>query len=189
MPSLPQTKKAAPKKADQRFDIPLRFETVEADSILAALQVFPPDNPWKEDVSQRRTPAYSRAIVASIGSDKPLDFNLDMNFVFVPPDQPQVPVRGVLYPEKSNPGLFPVPDIIPFQNRLLQCDEDKKTLPLPGLTLDDLQRHGTGGRHGLQGLVVHLKFLATAKNDSRKKELNYESDPSSSVWQSGRPKV
>ena len=27
------------------------FDTPEADAILAALQVFPPDNPWNQDIS------------------------------------------------------------------------------------------------------------------------------------------
>src|SRR5947207_7424659 len=31
---------------------PVLFNTAEADKILAALQVFPPDNPWNEDVSK-----------------------------------------------------------------------------------------------------------------------------------------
>ena len=31
---------------------PVMFDTPEADKILAALQVFPPDNPWNEDVSR-----------------------------------------------------------------------------------------------------------------------------------------
>jgi len=29
---------------------PVLFDTPEADAILAALQVFPPDNPWNADV-------------------------------------------------------------------------------------------------------------------------------------------
>ena len=31
---------------------PILFNTPEADKVLAALQVFPPDNPWNEDVSK-----------------------------------------------------------------------------------------------------------------------------------------
>ena len=29
---------------------PVLFDTPEADRILAAMQIFPPDNPWNEDV-------------------------------------------------------------------------------------------------------------------------------------------
>jgi hypothetical protein len=32
---------------------PVMFNTPKADKILAALQVFPPDNPWNEDISKR----------------------------------------------------------------------------------------------------------------------------------------
>jgi hypothetical protein len=31
---------------------PVMFDTPEADRILAALQVFPPDNPWNQDISE-----------------------------------------------------------------------------------------------------------------------------------------
>src|SRR5215213_3226616 len=72
---------------------PVMFDTPEADRILAALQVFPPDNPWNQDISALPMHANSAAIIASIGKDKHIDFNLDMNFVIVPPDQPRVPVK------------------------------------------------------------------------------------------------
>src|SRR4051812_24610842 len=32
--------------------LPVMFNTPEADQIVEALQVFPPDNPWNEDISQ-----------------------------------------------------------------------------------------------------------------------------------------
>ena len=88
---------------------PVMFDTPEADRILAAMQIFPPDNPWNEDISSRPVDPHSRAIVASIGADRPLGYNLDMNFVIVPPAQPKVPVRVTMYPNESDPGPFPVP--------------------------------------------------------------------------------
>ena len=36
---------------------PVMFNTPEADRILAALQVFPPDNPWNEDISKPAVPS------------------------------------------------------------------------------------------------------------------------------------
>ena len=95
---------------------PVLFDTLEADRILSTLQIFPPDNPWHEDISARPLHPQSAAFVASIGADKPLGFNLDMNFVIVPPDQPRVPVRIVLYPHESDPGPFPIPDNAPIEN-------------------------------------------------------------------------
>src|SRR5689334_19336035 len=125
------------------------FGTPEADRILAAMQVFPPDNPWNQDISGLPVQANSAAIIASIGADKHIDYNLDMNFVLVPPDQKRVPVKIVAYPTESDPGPFPVPDNMPIENWPLNRNEDAKALPRPNETLDDIQRHGQGDRHAL----------------------------------------
>ena len=66
---------------------PVMFNTPEADAILSALEVFPPDNPWNQVVSDWPVHPNSRNIIASIGADKPLRYNPDMGFVLVPPDQ------------------------------------------------------------------------------------------------------
>jgi hypothetical protein len=42
------------------FDRPLMFDTPEADAVLAALEVFPPDNPWNLPVDQWPVAANSR---------------------------------------------------------------------------------------------------------------------------------
>src|SRR5690242_17174034 len=60
---------------------PLLFNTPQADRILARLQVFPPDNPFNEDISRLPVHPLSRQIIASIGPDKPLAFNWDMSFI------------------------------------------------------------------------------------------------------------
>ena len=69
---------------------PVMFNTPEADRILAALQVFPRDNPWNEDISNRPIRANSKNIIASVGAEKPLAYNSDMGFILVPPDQKRV---------------------------------------------------------------------------------------------------
>src|SRR5262249_30652324 len=68
--------------ASQTHSVPagVMFDTPEADRVLAGLQIFPPDNPWNEDISSRPVAPDSAAIIASIGADKPLGYNLDMNF-------------------------------------------------------------------------------------------------------------
>jgi len=126
---------------------PVLFDTPEADAILTALQVFPPDNPWNQDISGLPAHRDSARIIASIGADKSLGYNLDMGFVIVPPDQKRVPVKLLLYPDESDPGPYPVPDDAPIENWPLHQNEDLKALPKPGQTLEDLQRHGTGDRH------------------------------------------
>jgi hypothetical protein len=51
---------------------PVLFDTAEADRILEALQVFPPDDPWNEDISAWPLHPRSQQIIASIGAGKPL---------------------------------------------------------------------------------------------------------------------
>jgi hypothetical protein len=126
---------------------PVMFDTPAADRILAALQVFPPDNPWNQDISGLPVHADSARMIASIGADKSLGYNLDMGFIIVPPDQKRVPVKLLEYPNESDPGPYPVPDNAPIENWPLHRNEDTKALPKAGQTLEDLQRHGTGDRH------------------------------------------
>jgi hypothetical protein len=126
---------------------PVMFGTPEADRILEALQVFPSDNPWNRDVSRMPVAKDSAALVASIGADKSLGYNLDMGFILVPPDQRRVPVKLLDYPKESDPGPYPVPDNAPIENWPLAVNEDKKALTKPGQTLEDIQRNGSGDRH------------------------------------------
>jgi hypothetical protein len=117
---------------------PVMFNTPEADRILEALQVFPPDNPWNEDISQRPVHPNSKRLVASVGNEKRLAYNLDMAFILVPPDQKRVPVRLMAYSEESDPGPYPVPDHAPVED-----------WPANGRPLEVHQREGTGDRHML----------------------------------------
>jgi hypothetical protein len=118
---------------------PVMFNTPEADRILAALPVFLPDNPWHEDISTRPVLANSKQLVASVGEDKRLAYNMDMAFILVPPDQKPVPVKIVNgYPDESDPAPFPVPDNAPIED-----------WPLNGKSLEEIQRQGRGDRHML----------------------------------------
>src|SRR5512147_3318894 len=80
---------AAPRRrpAMPKITQPVLFGTPEADRILAALQVFPPDNPWNQDISSLPVHKDSSAMIAGIGADKSLQYNLDMGFIIVPADQ------------------------------------------------------------------------------------------------------
>jgi hypothetical protein len=118
---------------------PVMFNTPEADRIMAALQVFPTDNPWNEDISGRPLHPNSQKLVASVGAEKILAYNLDMAFIVVPPDQRRVRVAIVNgYPDESDPGPFPVPDNAPIEG-----------WPLEGKPLEVIQREGRGDRHML----------------------------------------
>src|SRR5687768_11185936 len=61
-----------------KLDKPVMFDTPEADAILAALEVFPEDNPWNLVVADWPLHPKSKAIVDSIGAAKPLRYNTDM---------------------------------------------------------------------------------------------------------------
>src|SRR4029077_1699480 len=90
---------ARPRPAIPQIDRPIPFHTPEADRILEGLQVFPPDDPWHQDVSRWPVHPNSGKIVASIGRDKPLRYNPDMNFILVPPGQKRVEVKITGYPD------------------------------------------------------------------------------------------
>src|SRR5438094_9712252 len=92
---------AADRPAMPAIKAPVMFNTPEADKILAALQVFPPDNPWNEDISKLPLLPNSKEMIATIGTDKKLAYNLDMSFIIVPPEQKKVPVKIKSYPDES----------------------------------------------------------------------------------------
>jgi hypothetical protein len=128
---------------------PVMFNTPQADAILSALEVFPPDNPWNQAVSDWPVHPNSRKIVASIGLDKPLRCNSDMGFILVPPDQKRVSVEIVGYPGESDPGPFPVPENLPIEGWPVCTLRDPN---YRGWTLDDIQRdreNRGGDRHGI----------------------------------------
>jgi hypothetical protein len=152
-----------------KITAPVMFGTPEADRVLEALQVFPPENPWNQDISALPVAKDSAPLVASIGAEKALGYNLDMGFILVPPDQKRVPVKLLDYPNESDPGPYPVPDNAPIENWPLDVNEDKGALPKPGQTLEDLQRNGTGDRHILVVDPVNGKvyeFWQSRKTDA-----------------------
>jgi hypothetical protein len=115
---------------------PVMFNTPEADRILAALQVYPQDNPWNEDISRRPLHRNSKNVVASVGREKNLAYNLDMAFILVPPNQKRVSVKLSEYSAESDPGPYPVPDNAPIEG-----------WPMSGQSLETIQREGDGDRH------------------------------------------
>lgn len=121
---------AADKSKLPAIDKPVMFNTPEADAILGAMQIFPPDNPWNEDISSRPLRKNSKAIVDGIGADKRLAYNLDMGFIIVPSDQKKVDVKIKAYADESDKGPYPMPDNAPIENwplnkRMLEEDQKK----------------------------------------------------------------
>lgn len=132
-----------------KFDSPVLFDTAEADAIVSALEVFPPDNPWNLDVSDWQLHPNSKNIIASIGPSKPLRYNPDMGYVLVPPNQKKIDLKLVEYPGESDRGPFPVPGNVPIEGWPANYTRNPKTAKV---TLDDIQRDAlkeNGDRHAL----------------------------------------
>ena len=162
-----RTKKAAQRLPDIKQ--PIMHGTPEADAIVAALQIFPADNPWHADVSKWPVHKNSAAIVASIGGDKPLRYNTDMAYVLVPPNQRKIDVRIVDYPDESDKGPYPVPDNMPIEGWPAYY---RRNPDLQSLTLDDVQRdklNQGGDRHAIvvdpQGGLLY-EFFGAKKTDA-----------------------
>lgn len=130
-----------------RIDRPVPFDTPEADAILSALEVFPPDNPWNLDVSDWPLHPNSKNIVASAGANKPFRTNRDMGFVLVPPDQKKVDVKIVAYPDESDRGPFPVPDNLPIEGWPVEYQRQGRRPSLDDVQRDRLKQDGD--RHAL----------------------------------------
>jgi hypothetical protein len=129
--------------------VPVAFDTPEADAIVSALEVFPPDNPWNLLVTDWPVQANSQKIIAAIGTTKVLRYNDDMGYVIVPPNQPRVEVKLTDYAGESDPGPYPVPDNVPIEGwpSYYQRNSDTKAL-----SLDDVQRDKLklgGDRHAI----------------------------------------
>ena len=124
LPPMPEIKK------------PVMFNTPEADAIVSAMQIYPRNNPWNEDISKLPVHERSEALINNIGANGTLEFNWDMCYIIVPADQPRVDVKITSYPGESDKGPFPMPDNAPIEG-----------WPVSGGELERLQRVGRGDRH------------------------------------------
>jgi hypothetical protein len=136
---------------------PVLFNTPEADRILEALQVFPPDNLWNQDISDWPVHPNSKKIIATVGSGKPLRYNADMGFILIPPNQKRVPVKIVSYPGESDPGPYPVPDGTPIEGWPAIYRGRSGGIPKLADVQRDARKHG-GDRHAIVVDPVHGKL-------------------------------
>src|SRR5712691_8424324 len=96
------------------------FNTPAADAIVAAMQIFPVDSAWNEDISRRPALPNSDAMIARISSDlsstrRTLRAFEEMNFALVPDSQPLVPINFTYYPDESEPSPYPIPSNLPIE--------------------------------------------------------------------------
>ena len=96
------------------------FNTPEADAIMSALQIFPRDNAWNEDISRRPVLANSDSIITNITGEllagrRTLRAFYEMNFVLVPTNQPSIPITFKLYGNESDPSPYPISTNMPVE--------------------------------------------------------------------------
>jgi hypothetical protein len=106
------------------------FDTPEADAIVSALEVFPPDNAMNQIITDWPVHPNSAAIVASVGGEKPLRYNPDMAYIIVPANQRKVDVKVIEIPTESDPGPFPVPENTPIEGWPVSYEQEGKPLTL-----------------------------------------------------------
>ena len=87
-------------------------------------QVFPPDNPWNQDISNAPVDRNSAQIIATIGADAQLhpDFGTvyrgapnGIPYIVVSGSQPMVPINLTSYASESDRGPYPVPRNAPIE--------------------------------------------------------------------------
>lgn len=99
------------------------FNTPEADAIVSALQIFPRDNAWNEDISRRPLLGNSPTMISNINAEllavganrTNLHAFQEMNFVLVPTNQPLVPITFTDYGDESDPSPYPFPTNTPVE--------------------------------------------------------------------------
>ena len=128
---------------------PVLFDTEQADRIVSALEVFPPDNPWNLVVDDWAVSANSDKIIASIGANKPFRYDSDMGYILIPPGQARINLLQVTYAEESDKGPFPIPPSVPSEGWPSAYSSNQA---LRALTLDEVQRDVKnlgGDRHAM----------------------------------------
>jgi hypothetical protein len=124
------------------------FNSEEADAMVAAMQIFPADSAWNEDISRRPVLPNSDAMIAQISNDllasrRTLRAFKEMNFVLIPDSQPLVPIDFVYYADESDPSPYPIPSNLPIETWPSETG---------GLTLQEWQQdinNDGGDRHAI----------------------------------------
>jgi hypothetical protein len=87
-------------------------------------QLFPPDNPWNEDISNTPVDPNSDNLIAGIGLNTNLhpDFGTvwdgapnGIPYIVVSGSQPKVPLNWTAYGNQSDPGPYPIPPDAPIE--------------------------------------------------------------------------
>jgi hypothetical protein len=147
---------------------PVMFDTPEADAIVSAMEIFPPDHALNQLVTDWPVHPNSQAIIDSVGAEKPLRYNPDMGYIIVPPNQKKIDLKNVEYESESDPGPYPIAENTPIEGWPANYKRDREEK----LTLDDVQRNKLGeegDRHAILVDPVNQKlyeFFVTKKTDA-----------------------
>lgn len=105
-------------------DVPPPVPDLGPGASLHGKQLFPPDNPWNQDVAQSPVDPNSDNLIAGIGATTSLhpDFGTVWNgapngipYVVVSGIQPRVPINWTAYGDESDPGPYPIPPDAPIE--------------------------------------------------------------------------
>lgn len=105
-------------------DPPAPLPDLGPGASLHGKQVFPPDNPWNQDISTAEVDPNSDNLIASIGLTVGLhpDFGTFYNgapngipYIVVSGNQSTVPINFTAYGDESDPGPYPVPNDAPIE--------------------------------------------------------------------------
>lgn len=96
------------------------FNTNMADAVVSSMQIFPPNNPWNEDISRAPVLPNSADMISKITNDLAVDRQtlklfFEMNYVLVPTNQPNVPITFFMYANESDPSPYPIPTNMPVE--------------------------------------------------------------------------
>ena len=111
--------------SNTNVDVPAKgIPDLGVNASLRGKVVFPPDNPWNQDISSAPVDPNSDAIIATIGVDEGMhpDFGsglylgtpIGIPYVIVSGSQPTVPVTFQT-PDESDPGPYPIPANAPVE--------------------------------------------------------------------------
>jgi hypothetical protein len=164
-PVAPATQPAAPRSTaapSPRSPAPLPVAVAVAGPTIAGCPLFPPDNPWRRDISRDPLDPHSAAWVASVGAGGHVhpDFGSDptygIPYVVVPANQPKVPITFTAYGDEADPGPYPVPDNAPIEagsdHHVLVASADCHLYEM-----FDASRNNRGGWDAAVGAVFDLR--------------------------------
>jgi len=122
--SLPRLPTPTPITRPRTVSTTARQPDLGPGASLHGKQVFPPDNPWNQDISNAPVDPNSAQIIAAIGTGDPLhpDFGTvyrgapnGIPYVVVAGSQPMVRINLTSYASESDPGPYPVPRNAPIE--------------------------------------------------------------------------